>query len=80
MQAWCNNILQFKLIAVRCYLTQVLTPINFSDRNYCQRVARYGTLKHHGKVCPSKWLSREDVEAARAYVAGLAKVLATKGI
>jgi hypothetical protein len=58
----------------------VLTAINFSDRNYRQRVSRYGALKNHGMVCFSKWLSREDLEATPADVAGRSKVLVAKGI
>jgi hypothetical protein len=58
----------------------VLTAINFSDRNNRQGLSRYGALKDHGMVCSSKWLSREDLEATPADVAGRSKVLGAKGI
>lgn len=51
-----------------------------ADQKLWQEVVHDGILKDNGMVGFSKWLSREDVEATRAYVAGRAKVLATKGI
>ncbi len=51
-----------------------------ADQKLWQEVVHDGILKQNGMVGFSKWLSREDVEATRAYVAGRAKVLADKGI
>lgn len=51
-----------------------------ADQKLWQEVVHDGILKDNGMVGFSKWLSPEDVEATRAYVAGRAKVLATKGI
>lgn len=51
-----------------------------ADKKLWQDVVHDGILKQNGMVGFSKWLSRDDVEATRAYVAGRAKVLADKGI
>lgn len=51
-----------------------------ADQKLWQEVVHDGILKQNGMIGFSKWLSRDDVEATRAYVSGRAKVLAEKGI
>jgi quinohemoprotein ethanol dehydrogenase len=51
-----------------------------ADQKVWQSVVHDGLLKENGMVGFSKWLSPEEVEAVRGYVAGRAKVLADKGI
>ena len=50
-----------------------------ADKKLWQDVVHDGLLKDRGMVGFSKWMSREDIEAMRAYVAGRSKVLAEKG-
>ena len=51
-----------------------------ANQQLWQDVVHDGALKQNGMVGFSKWLSRDDVEAVRAYVAGRSQVLADKGI
>ena len=51
-----------------------------ADQKLWQHVVHDGVLKDNGMAGFGKWLSRDDVEAVRAYVAGRAQVLADKGI
>ena len=51
-----------------------------ANQQLWQDVVHDGALKQNGMAGFSKWLSRDDVEAVRAYVAGRSKVLADKGI
>ena len=51
-----------------------------ANQQLWQDVVHDGALKQNGMVGFSKWLSRDDVEAVRAYVAGRSRVLADKGI
>lgn len=51
-----------------------------ADKAMWQAVVHDGALKERGMVSFSKWLSAEEIESVRAYVAGRAKLLADKGI
>lgn len=51
-----------------------------ADQKLWQQVVHDGLLKQNGMAAFSKWLSPDDVEAVRSYVAGRADVLAKKGI
>ena len=51
-----------------------------ANQQLWQDVVHTGILKDNGMVGFSPWLSPQDVEAVRGYVAGRARVLAEKGI
>ena len=50
-----------------------------TDKQVWQDVVHDGMLKDRGMVGFGKWMSREEIESVRAYVAGRSRVLAKQG-
>ena len=50
-----------------------------ADKEAWQAIVHDGALKDNGMVGFGKWMSREEIESVRAYVAGRSRVLANQG-
>lgn len=50
-----------------------------ADKEAWQSIVHDGALKDNGMIAFSKWMSREEIESIRAYVAGRSRLLAKQG-